>query len=359
MEETRTKLSSLFHRMETRTKLSSKACPFRPSLDSASVSTTATICSGFAAYSSESALDSSAGSVGSWSSGQLLVAMPLPTSPAYPGVSPRDSATPCAEDGQGAADSPQSDKGQFKLGDFRTKLLKRAHAYAAQTQAPQEPRVRRADAAINFANSSWSEVRDAWIKQALVVESRNSAVKGCRPESSTVTGASERRKAMCQCVQRPQLSDLEHSSESKGLPAVPLQHAATFNEGTPLKQEVSAEADLLPVKRTFIHFPDNDGPKDSGFQWSSAPAIMMTSEHCSKYPKMEAAHIRGECRPCFYNTNKSDGCRWGGDCEFCHLCPPGSVQKKKSKERLKALREQKVSEKCFDRQRCVNWVPAA
>ena len=26
---------------------------------------------------------------------------------------------------------------------------------------------------------------------------------------------------------------------------------------------------------------------------------------------------------------KKDGCRWGADCEFCHLCPIGEVKKRK------------------------------
>jgi hypothetical protein len=200
---------------------------------------------------------------------------------------------------------------------------------------------------ISFENS-WSG--DAWIKRALLTESfagpLNSSGKGFRADSAASHAANERRKAMalCQCTQRLQPSE---PRESRGVPAVPLQHAATFSDGPPAKKE-SQETDALPVKRTFIHFSDTDGPKDSGFQWSSAPAIMLKNDHRTKYPEMEAAHIRGECRPCFYNTKKSDGCRHGGDCEFCHLCPIGSVQKKR-KEKVKALRDQEALDKALDR----------
>merc|ERR1719408_37990 len=141
---------------------------------------------------------------------------------------------------------------------------------------------------------------------------------------------------MAQAVQQSLASDElpELRETERGVPPVPVKHAATFNEGISSQQESneSKDPDALPVKRTFIHFSDDSGPKDSGFQWSSSPAIMMKCEHRTKYPEMEAAHIRGECRPCFYNTKKADGCRHGADCEFCHLCPIGSVQKKRKEK---------------------------
>jgi len=214
MEETRTKLSRCAsHREEGRTKLSSKACPFRPIVPSvgssstiASLSTAGTITSAgpFAAYSSDSALDSSTGSVGSWANGQLMVSLPLPTSLAYPAW---PDFTPFAADGQGTPSSPQGGKGEFKLGDFSSRLRQRA-----QAQASQEQPMTRVDPGFSFENV-WSG--DAWIRQALMVESfagsRNSSGKGSRPESS-MAAASERRKAMnqamCQSVQPPQPSEL-------------------------------------------------------------------------------------------------------------------------------------------------------
>lgn len=322
------------HGDETRTKLSSKATPFRPIVPS--VGSSSTITSGPLAYSSESVLDSSTGSVGSWANGHMLVAIPLPTTPAC-GWS---NSTSFSQDGRGSSWSPQipertplSGKGEFKLGDFSSNLLKRA-----QTQTSQETSVlTRVDPGFAFENS-WSG--DAWIKQALMVESfaagRASAVRGSMAQNAT----SERRKAMHQAMQRSLTPEPELSERERGVPAVPAQHAATFNEAISSQQESkeSKDPDALPVKRTFIHFSDDIGPKDSGFQWSSAPAIMMTCEHRTKYPEMEAAHIRGECRPCFYNTKKSDGCRHGAECEFCHLCPVGSVQKKR-KEKNRVLKE--------------------
>merc|ERR1712070_233929 len=117
------------------------------------------------------------------------------------------------------------------------------------------------------------------------------------------------------------------------VPEIPAKHAAAFTKVEPSKPEPD-DPDLLPVKHTFIHFPDTDGPSSVGQQWSSTPPVMMRCDHHTKYPNMEAAHMAGTCHPCFYNLKKADGCRKGADCEFCHLCPQGSVQKKRKAEGL-------------------------
>jgi len=279
---------------ETHTKLSSKANPFRPSISSSSTSLGFDARGSYASTSSDSPLDSSPGSVASWTNGQFFMAVPMMAVPM------------------------QAGEGGFKLGDFRSKLLRRAH-----TQAAQEIPLPSVDATINL--------------EKLVIEQPPkvkplSECKGSQPEALKAPHAAREKS------QPP-----ERRRESKGVPAVPSQHAAAFKEQTPSKPD-STEADAFPVRRTFIHFSERDGPEDAGLQWSSAPAIMLNSEHHTKYPGMEAAHIRGECQPCYYNLRKSDGCRNGADCEFCHLCPAGSVQKKR-KEKLKANRRQDLFDK--------------
>lgn len=344
-EETRTKLSSkatpFTHCEETRTKLSSKSTPFRPIAPNVGSASTLLLSAG----SQDLPADTS--------TPQFMVAVLLPTTPAY-GWS---SSTPFAAEGlsQGLSQGPisisdglsqglsEGGKGNFKLGDFKSRLLGRAH-----TQASKEPPCKRLDPVTSFENS-WSD--DAWLRHSLLVDSFaascNSTGKGYPPESMA---ASERRKAMCQCVQGPQSSELQEPRESKGATPV-LQHAMTFNEGMQAKEETRDPAALpLPVRHTFIHFSDLDGPKDARVHWSSAPDILMTCEHRTKYPEMEAAHIRKECKPCFYMTKKSDGCRNGGNCEFCHLCPAGSVQKKR-KERVSKLREEELIQKHLNRRR--------
>eukprot|EP00931_Biecheleriopsis_adriatica_P070003 TRINITY_DN4380_c0_g1_i1.p1 TRINITY_DN4380_c0_g1~~TRINITY_DN4380_c0_g1_i1.p1 ORF type:complete len:223 (-),score=38.98 TRINITY_DN4380_c0_g1_i1:292-903(-) len=53
------------------------------------------------------------------------------------------------------------------------------------------------------------------------------------------------------------------------------------------------------------------------------------------------AHLDGNCRPCRYFHFKSDGCRLGDACEFCHLCTEEAAKQyqrslKKSSQRGKS-----------------------
>jgi len=135
--------------------------------------------------------------------------------------------------------------------------------------------------------------------------------------------------------------------------SAPLKHASSFSE-KPLLRDISfadsavrksesfAEG-VIPVRNTFIHFTRDefdDELSDSTrlCHSCSSPAIILSVEFHTMYPLMEAAHLSGECRPCFYFIMKGDGCRWGGDCEFCHLCPKGAFDKKK-KEKIRLLRQ--------------------
>lgn len=52
-------------------------------------------------------------------------------------------------------------------------------------------------------------------------------------------------------------------------------------------------------------------------------------------------HVRKECMPCAYFQGKEDGCRWGDDCKFCHLCPKGALQQLKHKK-LRRIRLESV-----------------
>jgi radical SAM superfamily enzyme YgiQ (UPF0313 family) len=61
-----------------------------------------------------------------------------------------------------------------------------------------------------------------------------------------------------------------------------------------------------------------------------------------KYPAMEEAHVKGECRPCAYFLSKVDGCRRGEQCSFCHLCNENERRKRK-KERVRQLGALKAS----------------
>jgi len=45
-------------------------------------------------------------------------------------------------------------------------------------------------------------------------------------------------------------------------------------------------------------------------------------------------HLSGKCRPCAYFWQKSDGCRWGDSCEFCHLCDRDAIKRQKKAKKL-------------------------
>jgi hypothetical protein len=55
-------------------------------------------------------------------------------------------------------------------------------------------------------------------------------------------------------------------------------------------------------------------------------------------------HLRGECQPCAYFAFRSDGCRRGDDCEFCHLCTKTQARAKKKAKALRIAREAKAAE---------------
>lgn len=73
-------------------------------------------------------------------------------------------------------------------------------------------------------------------------------------------------------------------------------------------------------------------------EWDSAPAQMLHVPFHTKWPEHEMKHLKKECKPCAYHF-KRDGCRWGAQCAFCHLCPKKEIMARK-KEKLRALRRQ-------------------
>jgi len=99
----------------------------------------------------------------------------------------------------------------------------------------------------------------------------------------------------------------------------------------------------LRHKNTFLNFDlavasEMDEAFESIYSGSSsAPANMMEQWFQTKQSKQELLHLRGECTPCAYHLRKTDGCRRGDECSFCHLCTRGEIKRRK-KERVKSLR---------------------
>mmetsp|Transcript_120928 Transcript_120928/g.342041 ORF Transcript_120928/g.342041 Transcript_120928/m.342041 type:complete len:165 (-) Transcript_120928:63-557(-) len=66
------------------------------------------------------------------------------------------------------------------------------------------------------------------------------------------------------------------------------------------------------------------------------------------------AHLLGQCKPCAYFLHKADGCRWGEDCQFCHLCDRYAIKRAKKAKRHKM----KVANRPAQKQRTL-WAPGA
>lgn len=125
-------------------------------------------------------------------------------------------------------------------------------------------------------------------------------------------------------------------------------HEEELEVYSPLKSEclvqdlIRATSDDLtpPVKHTFIHFNSTV----SLTRCNSAPGVLTRAPFSRKYnPEMQERHNRGDCRPCAYFVHKEDGCRWGTECQFCHLCPAEAVKRRK-KEKVKALKAEAAAQ---------------
>mmetsp|Transcript_76901 Transcript_76901/g.217599 ORF Transcript_76901/g.217599 Transcript_76901/m.217599 type:complete len:199 (-) Transcript_76901:137-733(-) len=95
------------------------------------------------------------------------------------------------------------------------------------------------------------------------------------------------------------------------------------------------------VKNTFIHFDVNGFDSSRCIpeapDWATSPPAMLEKSFHTKYPNMEQAHVKGECKPCAYHVYKPDGCRHADACPFCHLCTRGEIKRRK-KQKAKALK---------------------
>eukprot|EP00441_Pelagodinium_beii_P039517 CAMPEP_0197637990 /NCGR_PEP_ID=MMETSP1338-20131121/13040_1 /TAXON_ID=43686 ORGANISM="Pelagodinium beii, Strain RCC1491" /NCGR_SAMPLE_ID=MMETSP1338 /ASSEMBLY_ACC=CAM_ASM_000754 /LENGTH=274 /DNA_ID=CAMNT_0043210491 /DNA_START=286 /DNA_END=1110 /DNA_ORIENTATION=- len=106
------------------------------------------------------------------------------------------------------------------------------------------------------------------------------------------------------------------------------------------------------VKNTFIHIPVVDSlledcesnQRPALHSQQSAPSALIADSWSTKFPAMEAAHIRKECSPCAYFLYKKDGCHQGQNCSFCHLCARGEIKRRK-RQKAKALREAGVQKR--------------
>ncbi|CAL1171086.1 unnamed protein product [Cladocopium goreaui] len=116
-----------------------------------------------------------------------------------------------------------------------------------------------------------------------------------------------------------------------------LKRGLSLDANLPNSDEVprphSSSELVVPVKRTFIHYDAEhlqDSPRSDGMRrCQSAPARLLSRQ----LGRVTEAHKAGTCKPCAYFFAKADGCRWHNSCEFCHLCPPGEIKKRKKQKK--------------------------
>jgi len=147
------------------------------------------------------------------------------------------------------------------------------------------------------------------------------------------------------------LSEVSTSAESWVTRARSLSDVSTADRN----HEVDdlRELEDIPVKNTFVHFTKSDAKGtycDSAsesesnklLRSSSAPAIVMSCTF--ETLTMSELHEQGKCHPCAYLHAKSDGCRLGSECRFCHLCLPDELKtrKKLKRKEIKARKKLEV-----------------
>jgi len=118
----------------------------------------------------------------------------------------------------------------------------------------------------------------------------------------------------------------------------------------------------LPVKNTFIEFPNTSTPPTGCARViNSCPPGTLDKENAAgnlpMAPKQPFTPLKGEaeddlmegsagsgmhphsCKPCAW-FHHARGCQRGDNCEFCHMCPPGEIKRRK-KDKYRQLRERR------------------
>jgi len=131
--------------------------------------------------------------------------------------------------------------------------------------------------------------------------------------------------------------------------------------GTPIKPFLSCLS--VGAQKTFtlqVTVLQNHSGKPKWIEWSFGPVksqkhgmesdpLQVGEEQFAEELDEEAdekrlRHLRGECQPCAYFAFRSDGCRRGEDCEFCHLCTKTQARAKKKAKALRIAREARATE---------------
>lgn len=71
----------------------------------------------------------------------------------------------------------------------------------------------------------------------------------------------------------------------------------------------------------------------NGFESKAAEMQMPDEQSAALKVKKDSEHACGVCVPCSFYAFRSDGCRRGNDCEYCHLCTPAEARQRRKQRR--------------------------
>mmetsp|Transcript_41892 Transcript_41892/g.90817 ORF Transcript_41892/g.90817 Transcript_41892/m.90817 type:complete len:168 (+) Transcript_41892:104-607(+) len=141
-------------------------------------------------------------------------------------------------------------------------------------------------------------------------------------------------------------TDSEGAAEPRQMPR--MEKWSDLTEDVDYNEQLQEDVFLgkLEIKNTFYNIPVESSmtPEEKlEKEWTSAPPNLLQRSWRTKFPEMEAAHNRGECKPCGYFLYKADGCRNGDRCPYCHLCKKGEIKRRK-RMKAKGSKESTASE---------------
>jgi len=109
-------------------------------------------------------------------------------------------------------------------------------------------------------------------------------------------------------------------------------------------------AEPYVVRNTFIEFPATPKAETESatfFTWPSAGSNHVVTEDSGQTFSLSSEsvalkgelmsigstlHAEGKCKPCAWIHKDADGCRNGAKCNYCHICPPGEIKKRKKEK---------------------------
>lgn len=99
-------------------------------------------------------------------------------------------------------------------------------------------------------------------------------------------------------------------------------------ESSSLASDDYCPGDLLKMSAR-VSSADSEGGAQSQQLIQLAKALPEETSGSARCPSIgSSGHCLGMCKPCDF-MHRGDGCRAGFNCQFCHLCPPGEVQRRK------------------------------